>query len=172
MQFLGRVGRDCEDDDAMLGRLRSVLGVAFLAGCTWCSFVVPLGDKTFVEHLDAIGDTPEAEALRTGANQALVPTLEELQYRVLGEYVEAPTASDVTLASGTPTPGKTGTGTTGTGKSGRGKTGTPPRGPRVKAKARDEGGSKATGTVNRGDSGKTSPVPGRTSRASGIPRAE
>jgi hypothetical protein len=102
MQFLGGARRGCEDGSAMLGRLRSVLGVAFLAGCTWCSFVVPLGDKTFVEHLDAIGDTPEAEALRAGANQALVPSLDELQQRVLGEYVEAPTTSDVTLASGAP----------------------------------------------------------------------
>ncbi len=62
-----------------------------LAGCVWFTFAVPLGDRTLAQHLDRIGQTPEAEALRQGAQQRLTPAMQEVEDRLLGEYVEAPT---------------------------------------------------------------------------------
>ena len=75
----------------MFRPLRSLIGVVFLLGAVWCSFKVPLGDKTFADHMDRIGNTPEAEELLEGTRQAVNPVLEDATDRLLGEYIEAPT---------------------------------------------------------------------------------
>jgi len=72
--------------------IRSVLSIALLLGCVWCSFNVPLGERTFSEHMDRIGQTPEAKELIEGSQQTVSPMIEEATHRVLGEYVEAPTS--------------------------------------------------------------------------------
>ncbi len=72
--------------------LRSVLAIVLLLGAVWCSFNVPLGKRTFADHMDRIGQTPEAVELIEGSRQTVTPMIEEATHRVLGEYVEAPTS--------------------------------------------------------------------------------
>ncbi len=84
----------------MLGPLRTLISVAFLAMFLWAAFTVKLGRMTFAEHIDRIGQTPEATELLDGARARVAPTLDEVKQRVLGEYVEAPTR----LASEPPRP--------------------------------------------------------------------
>jgi hypothetical protein len=55
------------------------------------AFTVPLGTKTLAQHIDTIGETPQARALLDGTRQTINPALQEARDRVLGEYVEAPT---------------------------------------------------------------------------------
>lgn len=95
--------------------IRSVLAIALLLGAVWCSFNVPLGERTFAEHMDRIGQTPEAMELIEGSRQTVTPMIEEATHRVLGEYVEAPTslaqdpvtpASTVPETAGPPRPGR------------------------------------------------------------------
>ena len=75
----------------MLGPLRTLISVAFLVVFLWAAFTVRLGRLTFAEHVDRIGQTPEATELLDGARSRVAPTLDEVKQRVLGEYVEAPT---------------------------------------------------------------------------------
>lgn len=79
----------------ILGRmfrpLRSLVTLALLAGLVWCSFRVRLGPRTFAEHVDNIGASPEARELVDGARGTVEPVIEEATHRVLGEHVEAPT---------------------------------------------------------------------------------
>ncbi len=86
----------------MVRPLRTLLSLAILAGMIWCSFKVPLGKRTFAEHVDQIGQTPEARQLVDDARGTVNPVLEEATNRLLGEHVEAPTRidgdADVTLA--------------------------------------------------------------------------
>lgn len=65
--------------------------MAFVFGCLWASFTVELGSRTLVQHLDRIGQTPEAQELVEGTRSTVDPMLEEAKDRVLGEHVEAPT---------------------------------------------------------------------------------
>ena len=80
----------------MLGPLRTLISVAFLAMFLWAAFTVKLGRLTFADHVDRIGQTPEAKELLDGARSRVGPALDEVKQRVFGEYVEAPThlASD------------------------------------------------------------------------------
>ena len=75
----------------MFRPIRTLISLAFIAGAVWFSFSVPLGQKTLAQHLDAIGETPEAKELMNGARDSVNPALEEAKQRVLGEQVEAPT---------------------------------------------------------------------------------
>lgn len=75
----------------MLGPLRTLISVAFLVLFLWAAFTVKLGRMTFADHVDRIGQTPEARELLDGARSRVGPTLDEVKHRVLGEYVEAPT---------------------------------------------------------------------------------
>jgi hypothetical protein len=75
----------------MFRPLRSLLGLALLIGLVWCSFHVRLGPRTFAEHVDNIGASPEARELVDGARGTVEPVIEEATHRVLGEHVEAPT---------------------------------------------------------------------------------
>ncbi|MEZ4452634.1 MAG: hypothetical protein R3B09_24455 [Nannocystaceae bacterium] len=75
----------------MLGFLRTAISVLFVTLVVWCSFTVPLGRRTFADHVDRIGQTREAEELITGARARVRPLLDEVKNRFLGEYVEAPT---------------------------------------------------------------------------------
>lgn len=75
----------------MLGPLRTLISVAFLVLLLWAAFTVKLGRLTFADHIDRIGQTPEAVELLDGARSRVRPALDEVKQRVLGEYVEAPT---------------------------------------------------------------------------------
>ena len=75
----------------MLGPLRTLISVAFLVLLLWAAFSVKLGRLTFADHIDRIGQTPEAKDLIDGARSRVHPALDEVKQRVLGEYVEAPT---------------------------------------------------------------------------------
>ena len=96
----------------MLGRmlrpLRAVLSIGLLIGLIWASFAVPLGGRTFAEHIDRIGQTPQAHELVDGARSTVNPVIEEATDRVLGEYIEAPTrpedAAVPAASASTPTP--------------------------------------------------------------------
>lgn len=68
-----------------------MISVAFVGLCLWGAFSVPLGEKTLADHVDAIGETSEAEQLLDGARNTINPALDEVKDRVLGEQVAAPT---------------------------------------------------------------------------------
>lgn len=75
----------------MLGPLRTLISVTFLVLLLWAAFSVKLGRLTLADHVDRIGQTPEAKELLDGARSRVRPALHEVKQRVLGEYVEAPT---------------------------------------------------------------------------------
>ena len=75
----------------MLGLVRTAISLFFVAALVWCSFTVPLGDRPLADHVDRIGETPEARDLMTGTRERIQPLLDELKHRLLGEHVEAPT---------------------------------------------------------------------------------
>jgi len=75
----------------MLGPLRTLISVAFLAVSLWAAFTIKLGRFTFAEHIDRIGQTDEARELIDGTRSRVSPGLEEVKQRMFGEYVEAPT---------------------------------------------------------------------------------
>lgn len=75
----------------MLGFIRTAISVLFVSLVVWCALTVPLGRRTFADHVDRIGQTREAEELIDGARTRVRPLLEEVKHRFLGEYVEAPT---------------------------------------------------------------------------------
>lgn len=75
----------------MLGPLRTLISVAFLAVFLWASCTIKLGRFTFAEHIDRIGQTEEAKELIDGTRSRVRPGLEEVKQRMFGEYVEAPT---------------------------------------------------------------------------------
>ena len=75
----------------MLGPLRTLISLAFLAVFLWASCTVKLGRFTFAEHIDRIGQTDEAKELIDGTRSRVGPGLEEVKQRMFGEYVEAPT---------------------------------------------------------------------------------
>lgn len=82
------------------------MGLVFLAGLVWCSFQVPLGELTFAQHMDRIGQTPEAKGLLDGSRKTIAPVMDEATDRMLGEYIEAPThASTVESAVFPSSPG-------------------------------------------------------------------
>jgi hypothetical protein len=71
--------------------LRSLIAIALVFAALWCAFNVPLGSRTFAQHMDRIGQTPEAEELLDGTRSVVDPVLEQTRSRLLGEYIEAPT---------------------------------------------------------------------------------
>ena len=71
---------------------RLVILLGLMLGGAWFAFVVPLGDRTLSEHIDAISQTPEARGLVKGTRETLQPLVDEARDRILGEYVAAPTA--------------------------------------------------------------------------------
>ena len=75
----------------MFRPIRTLISLALVLGAVWFSFNVRLGSKTFAQHLDAIGDTPQARELLEGTRDTVNPALDEAKQRVLGERVEAPT---------------------------------------------------------------------------------
>jgi hypothetical protein len=87
--------------------IRTLISLAFIAALVWCSFHVPLGDRTFSEHIDRIGRTPEARELLEGTRSAVNPALEEATERLLGEHVVAPTHLDTVEVDSAPPPGPT-----------------------------------------------------------------
>jgi hypothetical protein len=74
---------------------RTLIGIAFIGGAVWAAFHVQLGRLTFAEHMDRIGQTREAEDLLDGTRAAVDPVVHEASDRLLGEYIEAPTADDI-----------------------------------------------------------------------------
>ena len=86
----------------VLGPLRTLVSVAFLAVLVWAAFTVRLGDRTFADHMDRIGETEEARALLDGARGRVRPALEEVKQRLMGEYVEAPTYVPATTVTPRP----------------------------------------------------------------------
>lgn len=75
----------------MLGPLRTLISVAFLAILLWAACTIKLGRFTFAEHIDRIGQTDEAKELIDGTRSRISPGLDEVKQRLFGEYVEAPT---------------------------------------------------------------------------------
>jgi hypothetical protein len=71
--------------------LRPLISLAFIGGSLWIAFTVELGGRTFAEHVDRIGQTPEANDLVEGTRSTINPVLQEATDRMLGEHIEAPT---------------------------------------------------------------------------------
>ena len=62
--------------------LRPLISLAFLAGSLWFAFSVKLGGLTFAEHIDRIGQTPEAHDLIEGTRSTVNPVLQEATSRM------------------------------------------------------------------------------------------
>jgi hypothetical protein len=71
--------------------LRPLISLAFIGVSLWIAFTVELGGRTFAEHIDRIGQTPEANDLVEGTRSTINPVLQEATDRMLGEHIEAPT---------------------------------------------------------------------------------
>lgn len=82
----------------MFRPLRALLSLALLFLVVWAAFKLPLGELTFAEHMDRIGQTPQAQDLVDGARERVNPVIEEATDRMLGEYIEAPTHADAAIA--------------------------------------------------------------------------
>lgn len=83
------------DPSALVYRLlRPLISLAFLGGSLWFAFSVKLGGRTFAEHIDRIGGTPEAHDLVEGTRSTINPVLQEATDRMLGEHIEAPTRAE------------------------------------------------------------------------------
>lgn len=91
-RFLAIASRARDPARALFGFFRSLVGLAFVIALVWCSFRVPLGRRTFAEHIDRIGETPEARELVDSTRGTLTPWVEDATDRMLGEHIEAPTA--------------------------------------------------------------------------------
>lgn len=100
--------------------LRPLISLAFLVGTLWFAFSVKLGSRTFAEHIDRIGQTPEAHELLEGTRSTVNPVLQEATDRMLGEHIEAPTRA----SSSTPPPNPTHAATTTTQGRSRARTST------------------------------------------------
>jgi len=74
--------------------LRPLISLAFIGGSLWFAFSVKLGGRTFAEHIDRIGQTPEAHDLVEGTRATINPVLQEATDRMLGEHIEAPTRAE------------------------------------------------------------------------------
>lgn len=89
--------------------LRPLISLAFLVGSLWFAFSVKLGSRTFAEHIDRIGQTPEASELIEGTRSTVNPMLQEATDRMLGEHIEAPTRASSSSLPSTPTHAATAT---------------------------------------------------------------
>jgi hypothetical protein len=74
--------------------VRPLVSLAFLGLTLWFAFSVKLGGRTFAEHVDRIGQTPEAKDLVEGTRATINPVLQEATDRMLGEHIEAPTRAE------------------------------------------------------------------------------
>ena len=72
--------------------LRNLFGLVLLLSVLWFSLTVPLGNKTLVQHVRAIGSTPEAHDLYDGAKSTLEPAVTEAKDRLVGEVLESSSA--------------------------------------------------------------------------------
>jgi hypothetical protein len=68
------------------GVLPARRGAASAPGSPSC-----VGRRTFAQHVDRIGATPEAKELVDSTRSSVSPVLEDATDRMLGEYIEAPT---------------------------------------------------------------------------------
>jgi hypothetical protein len=84
--------------------IRTLISLTFIAALVWCSFHVPLGNRTFSEHIDRIGRTPEARELLDGTRSTVNPAIEEATDRLLGEHIVAPTRLDAGEPESAPPP--------------------------------------------------------------------
>lgn len=91
----------------LLRPIRTLISLVFLGLTVWCAFTVPLGTRTFAEHMDRIGQTPEARELLDSTRSTVNPVLEEATERMLGEYIEAPTQASTPASSSAPIPTRT-----------------------------------------------------------------
>ncbi len=82
----------------MLGAIRNLILLVLVLGFVWFAFSVPLGNKTLAQHVDQISETREAKALVDGTRAKVNPVLEDLESRILGEHIEAPTVDAAGLA--------------------------------------------------------------------------
>lgn len=87
----GRGGARSDPSALVYRLLRPLISLAFLGGSLWFAFSVKLGGRTFAEHIDRIGGTPEAHDLVEGTRSTINPVLQEATDRMLGEHIEAPT---------------------------------------------------------------------------------
>ncbi|PCC70909.1 hypothetical protein [Nannocystis exedens] len=76
--------------------MRTLLSLVFLVAILWASCTVKLGAYTLSEHVDRIGETPQAKELLDGTRGRISPMLEDMKQRIFGEYVEAPTRATST----------------------------------------------------------------------------
>jgi hypothetical protein len=81
---------------------RALISLTFIALSVWCAFNIKLGSRTLAQHVDRIGQTPEARELMDGTRQTVQPAVDEAHNRMFGEYIEAPTASSANAGESLP----------------------------------------------------------------------
>jgi hypothetical protein len=79
--------------------IRSLLAMGFVLAAAYVALMVPLGKKTLVQHIRAIGQTREAQELIDGTAERVKPTLREAKERLVGEIVKSPAEKAIDEAS-------------------------------------------------------------------------
>ena len=63
----------------MFGMIRSLITFAIILAIAYCGATVPLGERTFFQHVAGIWQTEEAQQLRQGVQESSVPVVERVK---------------------------------------------------------------------------------------------
>ena len=78
----------------MFGLIRSVVTFALVLGLVYCGAAVPLGERTFFQHVARIWKTEEAQELKRGVQETSVPVVERVKRGVQAGVEEARVDTD------------------------------------------------------------------------------
>jgi hypothetical protein len=73
----------------MFGLIRSLITLVLVLGVAYCGATVPLGQRTFFQHVAQIWKTDEAQEFRQGVQETSVPVVERVKRGVQAGVDEA-----------------------------------------------------------------------------------
>jgi hypothetical protein len=72
-----------------MGLIRSLISLALVLGFVYCGATVPMGDRTFFQHVARIWKTEEVQELRHGVQESSGPVVERVKRGVQAGVEEA-----------------------------------------------------------------------------------
>jgi hypothetical protein len=72
-----------------MGLIRSLITLALVLGFVYCGATVPMGERTFFQHVAQIWKTDEAQQLRQGVQETSGPVVERVKRGVQAGVEEA-----------------------------------------------------------------------------------